>query len=72
MTLRCPNCMGPLPDHPDNACVLNAFIALLRDRGNKTEEELLDLHANCDVDAMWERLGPVIDDLEDGHFNEEM
>lgn len=67
--LKCPNCdrqhrLG----HPTNGCVLAALVQVVRERGDLTERRLKKLHENCDVDALWTRLGEVIDDLEDGVF----
>jgi len=68
-TTRCPNCSSLVLNHPQNGCVLTAFIELLRDRENKSEQELLELHANANVDALWADLGPILDALEDGKYS---
>jgi len=65
----CPNCANPVANHPHNGCVLNALVHVVRDRGHHSEERLRQLHATCDVDALWERIGPIIDNLEDGEFS---
>ena len=67
----CPNCDDDLANDPGNTCVLAALIDVLRDRDEHTEEQLQALHAACDVDRLWDRLGPVIDDLGEGEFNQE-
>lgn len=64
----CPNCGLSVVDHPENECVLGVFIAVLADRG-VPKAALHDLHARCDVDALWESIGPILDDLQDGRFN---
>jgi len=69
MTNRCPNCIEPIEGHPENGCVVAALIGVLRDREDHTEEQLLQLHRDIDVDALWDVLGPVIDTLGDGGFN---
>lgn len=65
----CPNCTQPVVDHPENGCVLAALIGVVRERGNKNEAELIELHADANVDALWDVLGPVIDGLEEGEFS---
>ena len=67
----CPNCVQLIDGHPQNSCVLAAFIALLKDRENLTAEALLELHRNVDIDALWDALGPVLDTLEAGGFTPE-
>ena len=66
----CPNCYAsPVKGHPENGCVLAAFIVVLRDRGNKPERRLLQIHAECNVDALWDQVGPLLDRLEEGEFS---
>ena len=67
MRFRCPNC-GESSPHEDDACVLNAFIGLLRDRGIHKEHQLEKLHAYCDVSRLWDTLNGVLDDLGNGHY----
>jgi len=67
--LTCPNCLAPVANHPDTACVLGALIALIRDRQSVPERRLRKIHADTDVDAMWEDIGPVIDKLEAGGYS---
>jgi len=66
---RCPNCGEDITAHPDNDCVLNLFIGVLRDRGMH-EAELMRLHRTCDIDALWTDLGPILDNLQDGEYAE--
>lgn len=66
--MKCPCCGEPVEDHPDNGCVLNTLLGVLRDRGSLEEADILDLHAKCDVDALWQDLGRIIDRLEDGRY----
>lgn len=68
---RCPNCFEPVKQHPENGCVLAALIGVIRDRGEVEEGDLIELHAECNVDALWDRLGQIIDDLQEGHFTDE-
>lgn len=68
--MNCPNCSHPVAGHPNNGCVLHAFIQLLGDRGNLTPVQLTKLHEVCNVDSLWDRLGPVLDDLEAGMFSD--
>lgn len=65
---RCPNCYETVQDHPQNGCVLAALIQVVRERGSRTDAELLALHADANVDAMWDDIGPIIDRLEDGAY----
>lgn len=67
--LCCPNCNALITGHPRNECALKVLIGIVRDRGNTSEAVLLQLYAKCDVDALWDRLEPIIDDLELGEFN---
>lgn len=67
--LTCPNCAGPVVGHEENGCVLAALIGVVRDRGNHTELKIRQLHANANIDALWDQLGPIIDQLEEGAFN---
>lgn len=66
---RCPNCFDPIEGHPDSACVLNALIQVVRERGDLTEEQLRALHRDANVDVLWEDLGPVIDRLQAGGYS---
>lgn len=66
----CPNCEDPVLTHSENGCILAALIGVVSDRGNTSAEKLQELHASCDVDELWHRLGPIIDDLEAGVFSE--
>jgi hypothetical protein len=65
----CPNCTEPVAKHPENGCVLATFIETIRGRGTVSERKLRKLHAECDADALWNRLGPIVDDLEEGRFS---
>jgi hypothetical protein len=68
--LICPNCMRPVARSNDG-CLLHDLIQVARERGNVTERKLRQLHAKADADALWERLGPIVDDLEDGNLSED-
>lgn len=69
---KCPNCMSPIGSHPENGCVLAAMIQVVRERGTRSEEEVLALHASANVSALWDELGPIIDKLEDGEFRDDV
>ena len=64
----CPNCgQYDLRNHPQNACMLSVFDTLLSDRGmSKEQRELRWMH--CDVGALWDDLGPIVDNLENGNY----
>ncbi len=72
MITPCPNCSEPIEGHPDNGCVLRVLMQVLEDRQDLTPEQLFNLHAKCDTDALWTDLGAVIDNLEEGHYSEEV
>lgn len=68
----CPNCgNSPVHGHPENGCILATMITVVRERGNKSEEELEELHAKTDVNALWNDLGPILDKLEEGGYSTE-
>lgn len=64
---RCCNCSEPSP-HPDNGCVLHAFVTVLRERGTHSESQLENIYINCNVDRLWDQLGGIIDDLGNGRY----
>lgn len=66
--VSCPNCTKSIVGETDSGCALHMLIQTLRERATKSEGRLLELHAQCDADALWTRLGKVADDLEDGRF----
>ena len=67
--LKCPNCGGNVANHPEDGCVLAALIQVIRERQSMSEKELRKLHANADVDALWDDLGRIIDKLEEGNYS---
>lgn len=67
--MKCPNCLDPIEGHPENSCILNTLIQVVRERGNTTEERLKEIHAKCIVDLLWIDIGPILDDLEDGRYS---
>lgn len=69
-TRKCPNCGEPVVKHPDNGCVLNSLMRVVRDRGDTSDRRVRDIHAKCDVDALWNRLGEIVDDLESGFYSD--
>jgi hypothetical protein len=69
--LRCPNCGSLVVNHPDDGCMLYQSVSLVRDRGNKTDEELHQIHAKCNVDAFWDDIGKVLNSLEDGSYSDD-
>ena len=44
-------------------------MGVLADRQNLTREEIHDRWAACDIDRLWEDLGPVLDSLETGYYD---
>ncbi len=67
--VKCPNCGHSIQNHPNNGCVLHAFIGVLAERENLGRKKLDDLHAQADVDKLWEDLGPILDKLEAGGYS---
>lgn len=63
------------PQVQDSACsgghctVLQAFIRVLRDRGELAPEAIDKLHDECDVDRLWSEIGPIIDRLGAGAYS---
>lgn len=66
--VSCPNCGRSVIGGDHEGCALHMLIQTLRERGTKSEGRLLELHTQCDADALWTQLGKVADDLEDGRF----
>lgn len=64
----CPNCARTYPDlmegaHVSSGCILAAFAALVRDRGEI--EVTSDLLREVDDDPLWDNyLGPAVDHVE--------
>jgi hypothetical protein len=54
--------------HPENGCVLAAFIDVIRSRGTFSERKLRNVHASIDADALWCDVGEIIDDIEKGRY----
>jgi hypothetical protein len=70
MIVLCPNCLDtPVAGHPENACILYVLTDVLRSRGTLTEEQIQALHRDADPNQVWDDIGPIIDRLEDGHYN---
>lgn len=63
----CPNCSASFP-HPENGCALAMLISVISDRGTKTDAEIDALMTDCDVSALWDDLGPIVDKLENGGY----
>ena len=68
-TRKCPNCIESVEGHIDNGCVLAALIDVIRDREEIKEKELLELHAECNVDSLWNDIGPIVDALQEGKYS---
>lgn len=61
---ECPNCSAPLLDEPRYACVLEAMLSVIIDRGGHTAKRVMAFLADVDEDKFWDEVGPVIDNLE--------
>jgi len=64
---KCPNCFQPVSKDNDG-CLLHDLVQVARERGNVSERKLRAIHANADADALWNRLGPIVDDIEEGNI----
>lgn len=70
MSRACPNCcVNSVEDHPENGCVLAALIGVIRDRADISDEQRQEIHATCDVDALWNDIGKIVDRLEEGEYS---
>lgn len=65
----CPNCNfkgGPdeitSEAHVDSGCVLGALVGVVRDRGSDIDAAKIE---SIDVDALWNQLGPLADEIEE-------
>ena len=68
-TYTCPNCNAQFTDeHPMDFCALGVLFSVLRDRENLDPETLNERLESADIDVLWERLGPLLDDLEAGNL----
>lgn len=78
----CPNCCqqelqfskgitseAGLFGHPDNSCALYLLAQQAYERETIEPAALFDLMVNCDPDALWDTLGPVVDRFENGAFS---
>lgn len=67
---KCPNCNHVITESRPG-CLLHDLIQVIREREDMREDKLLRIHATTDVDALWCRLGEVVDDLQNGEFEEQ-
>ena len=66
----CPNCCDtPIKNHPENGCVLAVFMEVIKSRGTLSKKQQTKIFESCDVGALWDDLGPIIDELEDGSYS---
>lgn len=65
--LTCPNCSMPVVGDQDG-CVVGSLFGILRERGELEESEVHHLHANCDLDRLWDKVGRLVDELGEGDF----
>lgn len=67
---KCPNCSALVDGHlhPEDGCAVALLQRVVKDRGSLTDVQVRELARTCDVDALWEALGPVIDRFEAGEF----
>lgn len=65
----CGNCLSPIENHPENGGVVGALFQVLHEREEMETSEIHRLHALCDVDRLWNVLGPLVDRLANGDFS---
>lgn len=63
----CPNCSAPLDAH-ESGCALHMLTAVLSDRGEHSDEQIEQLLLSCDVAALWEDLGKIVDKFGEGAY----
>lgn len=64
-TKECPNCGGVhTKDDIADVCILDAILGCVIDRENVTAQEAAKHYHAVDVEALWERVGPVVDWVE--------
>jgi hypothetical protein len=66
--LICQNCGKPVSEQ-NPGCLLHDLVQVLRERGEHSERKVRQIHASVDADALWNRLGPVVDEIGDGWFS---
>lgn len=70
MNKPCPNCTLHV-GHDENGCLLATLMGVVRSREELTEAQIYELWARCDVDALWDDIGGIIDALEAGEYSGE-
>lgn len=75
--LTCPNCSKPITNHKANGCMLATLVYVLCDRIGEvggpndtplTEEDVLRAWVTADPDLMWDDIGPILNNLQDGVY----
>ena len=70
LEVECPNCIElPRHDAIDEKCMLWELLSVRAGDEGWTVEELRARMKRVNVDAFWDQLGPVLDQLVDGDFD---
>ena len=64
----CPNCLRPHKTYEED-CTLHNLLSCLADRGYSDEEELRAIEQRINIDAFWDAVGEVLDNLEVGIYD---
>jgi hypothetical protein len=73
---QCPNC-ALMVGHEPTGCMVEMVISVLHDRyisedadfNERFLRRLDDMWADMNVDALWQAIGPIVDDVENGAYN---
>jgi hypothetical protein len=66
---KCPGCgQHNVNNHPEDGCVVASLIRVIRDRGDLNDSVVNRIHAALDVDAVWDVIGELIDDIQAGRY----
>lgn len=69
MPTECPNCLEKHEVFPD-VCVLHVLLGVaVHGRQSLTNEAAHVVLKNCNADALWDDLGPIVDRLEAGYYD---
>jgi hypothetical protein len=68
---RCPNCLGRHVDMADVCMLSAAFGVIVHSRQDLTLDQARERIAKVSADAFWDDVGPILDRLTDGYYDEE-
>ncbi len=64
-TPTCPSCGEVGPELPRDACVIEALLQVVIDRGVISRAQAQRALPTLDADDLWRQIGPVVDRIED-------